>query len=117
MREDYSGLIREIAKYIIEHKCTIRQCAEVFGLSKSTVHGYMHVKLKYTDIDLYDEVQSVLDYNFSVRHLRGGESTKNKYLKRAEYTDTSAADSVRKKSATNYIARDEAEGCGAAALV
>lgn len=81
MREDYSELIREIADYIILHRCTIRQCAEVFGLSKSTVHGYMHVKLKYTDIDLYDEVQEVLDYNLSVRHLRGGESTRKKYKK------------------------------------
>lgn len=81
MREDYTGLIKEIAKYLIEHRCTIRQCAEVFGLSKSTVHSYMHVKLRYVDIDLYDEVQGVLDYNFSVRHLRGGESTRKKYTK------------------------------------
>lgn len=81
MREDYVRFLKEIANYIISNRCTIRECAKVFGLSKSTVHGYMHTKLKYEDIDLYDEVQAVLDYNFSVRHLRGGESTKNKYKK------------------------------------
>ncbi len=102
MREDYSGLIREIAKYVIEHRCTIRQCAEVFGLSKSTVHGYMHVKLKYVDIDLYDEVQSVLDYNFSVRHLRGGESTKKKYTKRQSSGVLQKACDSDKESASNF---------------
>lgn len=81
MREDFVRILREIANYIIDNKCTIRECAKVFGLSKSTIHGYMHTKLKYADIDLYDEVQAVLDYNFSVRHLRGGESTKKKYKK------------------------------------
>lgn len=102
MREDYSGLITDIAKYLIEHRCTIRQCAEVFGLSKSTVHGYMHVKLRYVDIDLYDEVQSVLDYNFSVRHLRGGESTKKKYTKRLSDGALPESCDIARENAENY---------------
>ncbi len=102
MREDYTGLIKEIAKYLIEHRCTIRQCAEVFGLSKSTVHGYMHVKLRYVDIDLYDEVQGVLDYNFSVRHLRGGESTRKKYTKRPEELINAQARGVSGEKSGNY---------------
>ncbi len=28
----------ELANYIIEHKCTVREAAKKFGISKSTVH-------------------------------------------------------------------------------
>ncbi|MDE7079964.1 MAG: sporulation transcriptional regulator SpoIIID [Clostridia bacterium] len=80
MRDYYSQSILEMADYILKTRCTVRQCAVVFGISKSTVHSYMHTKLKYIDIDLYDEVQQVLSYNLSVRHLRGGESTRRKYI-------------------------------------
>lgn len=82
MREYYEQMIIGIAYYILETKCTIRQCAVAFGISKSAIHSYVSNKLKYIDIDLYDEVRSVLDYNMSVRHLRGGESTKALYLKK-----------------------------------
>lgn len=80
MRDYYSQSILEMADYILKTKCTVRQCASVFGIGKSTVHSYMRTRLKYIDIDLYEEVQGVLSYNLSVRHLRGGESTKKKYL-------------------------------------
>jgi len=81
MRDYYSKSIVAMAEYIKKNKCTVRQCAAAFGVGKSTVHSYMRTKLKYMDVDLYDEVQSVLDYNLSVRHLRGGESTKKRYEK------------------------------------
>lgn len=80
MRDYYSQSILEMADYILKTKCTVRQCASVFGIGKSTVHNYMRTRLKYIDIDLYDEVQQVLSYNLSVRHLRGGESTRRKYI-------------------------------------
>lgn len=104
MREDCSELIREIAEYIVDHRCTIRRCASAFGLSKSTVHGYMHVKLRYIDIDLYDEVQSVLDYNFSVRHLRGGESTRRKYS--GKVSDTVGESIKNRGNNTEYCEGD-----------
>ncbi|MCI8911399.1 MAG: stage III sporulation protein D [Clostridia bacterium] len=81
MNDYYDRMIIGIAYHILESKCTVRECASVFGISKSAVHSYLNDRLKYIDIDLYDEVRRVLDYNKSVRHLRGGESTKNKYLK------------------------------------
>ena len=28
----------DLANYIIEHKCTVREAAKKFGISKSTVH-------------------------------------------------------------------------------
>lgn len=83
MREYCDGTIIAIANYILENKCTVRECAKVFGISKSAIHSYMNTKLKYIDIDLYQDVRSVLEYNLSVRHLRGGESTKKLYRKMA----------------------------------
>ena len=80
MRDYYRQSILQMADYILKTRCTVRQCASVFGISKSTVHSYMHTRLRYLDVDLYDEVQKVLNYNLSVRHLRGGESTRRKYV-------------------------------------
>ena len=79
MRDYCDQLIVSIANYILENKCTVRQCARAFGISKSAVHSYVNTKLKYIDIDLYQDVREVLEYNLSVRHLRGGESTKKLY--------------------------------------
>ncbi|MDE6472103.1 MAG: sporulation transcriptional regulator SpoIIID [Clostridia bacterium] len=79
MRDYSDQIIVSIANYILENKCTVRQCAQVFGISKSAIHSYVNTKLKYIDIDLYEDVRKVLEYNLSVRHLRGGESTKKLY--------------------------------------
>lgn len=79
MKDNFDIMIIEIANYICDNECTIRECAKVYSKSKSSIHGYMHNKLKDIDFDLYQKVQKVLDYNFSVRHLRGGESTKKRY--------------------------------------
>lgn len=69
------------AEYMIEHQDTVRDCAKIFGISKSTLHADLTIKLKQIDAVLYEQVRKILDYNFSVRHLRGGESTKQKYSK------------------------------------
>ena len=67
--------------YIVEKNCTIRQVAKVYGVSKSTVHNDLHKKLPFTNYKLYTAVQKILDNNLSVRHIRGGMATKEKYLK------------------------------------
>lgn len=66
----YSRIIEE-AKYILEHRCTIRQCAKVFGVSKSTIWNDMAHKLNIIDIDLYTAVNEVFQYNLSQRAKRG----------------------------------------------
>ena len=70
-----------LAEYIIENAATVRSCAKHFGMSKSTVHKDVVNKLKYYNRVLYIEVRRVLDLNKSQRHLRGGEATKQKYIK------------------------------------
>ena len=69
----------EIANYIIENKCTVRKAASQFGISKSTVHKDVSDRLKYANMNLYNQVKEVLEINKSERHIRGGLATKRKY--------------------------------------
>ncbi len=71
----------EIAQYIIESEATVRQAAKKFGVSKSTVHKDVSDRLQYINPNLAREVRKVLDINKAERHLRGGQATKEKYLK------------------------------------
>ena len=52
----------------------------ILGVSKSSVHKDMDERLPRINQTLYRQVRSVLSYNKSVRHLRGGEATRRKYL-------------------------------------
>ena len=70
-----------LAEYIIETGDTVRGCAAHYGISKSTVHKDLTAKLRYTNTVLYGEVKKILDFNKSERHIRGGEATRQKYLK------------------------------------
>lgn len=64
------------AVYIIENKCTLRQAAKHFGVSKSTIHRNMRHNLMYCDYELYLEVADRLKTNKELGPLRGGYSTK-----------------------------------------
>lgn len=70
------------AEYVIETGATVRSAAQHFGISKSTVHKDISQKLKQLNPSLYNSVKEILDLNKSERHLRGGEATKQKYLRK-----------------------------------
>lgn len=76
--KEYRKDLRE-ARYVLENKCTVREGAKKFGVSKSTFHADVTYKLKDVDKETYEKVQLLMDYHFSIRHLRGGEATKRKY--------------------------------------
>lgn len=80
MYYDYDERPLRLAKYMLEHKATVREAAAVFGISKSTVHKDISVRLKAEYRAVYDEIRELLDNNRSQRHIRGGEATKQKYL-------------------------------------
>ena len=73
---------RSAAEYILETNATVRACAEHFDTSKSTVHKDVTERLAELDPGLYAAVRAVLDKNLRERHLRGGESTRRKFLER-----------------------------------
>ena len=68
------------ANYIIQTGKTVRELASIFNVSKSTVHKDLHERLLEIDKDKYIEVDNILKYHIDIRHLRGGESTRRKYL-------------------------------------
>ncbi len=76
--------IYEEAKVFLEKYSTVRDVAEVFNVSKSTVHKDLSERLKTLDEGLYHDVKKLLEYNKAVRHIRGGESTRKKYQKNKE---------------------------------
>lgn len=75
----YKRVINE-ANHIIETNNTIRETAKEFNVSKSTVHKDLQERLLDINTKLYEQVSSILDYHTKIRHIRGGESTKKKYL-------------------------------------
>ncbi len=68
------------ANTMIETQSTIREIAKLFRVSKSTVHKDLHERLYDIDTILYGKVDSILQYHANIRHIRGGQSTKKKYL-------------------------------------
>lgn len=71
----------QFAIFIIDNCSTIRKCAEVFGVSKSTVHNDLSKKLRTTNKFLYYQVCGLLRRNFAEKHIRGGCATRLKYFR------------------------------------
>lgn len=71
----------KFGKYIVNNMTTVRATAKKFGISKSTVHKDVSVRLKKIDLNLYEKVHEILEINKKERHIRGGIATKKKYKK------------------------------------
>ena len=69
----------QLALYLIEQKATVRAAAQIFGISKSTVHKDISERLPTFNKPLYLQVKAVLDENKAERHIRGGIATRKKY--------------------------------------
>jgi len=80
MDEHIEDRVIMVGKSILKNKGTVRSIASIYGVSKSTIHKDLSERLSEIDIVLYEKVRVLLEYNKSVRHLRGGNSTKLKYL-------------------------------------
>lgn len=69
------NFVNEVVNYFNTHDTTVRETAKVFFISKSTVYEYI-AKVSPNPIS-----RMILDKNKAERHIRGGQATKNKYLK------------------------------------
>lgn len=81
MEERIANRVIKESNYMIETNKTIREIAAIFNVSKSTVHKDLKDRLKKIDINLYEKVKKIIDYHIEIRHIKGGESTKEKYKK------------------------------------
>ena len=73
--------VLELAQYIIDTKDTVRGAAAKFSVSKSTVHKDVTERLETLNRPMFLLVKEILLLHKDQRHLRGGEATKNKYIK------------------------------------
>ena len=71
--------VLEIADYVLKYKCTVREVARVFCVSKSTAHKDLSERLPLIDKQKYSFIVDVMTDNWDERYLRGGEATKKKY--------------------------------------
>lgn len=78
---DIKKRILDETQIILKNGYTIREIANLFNVSKSTVHKDLRDRLKYIDKDKYILVDEILKYHTKIRHIRGGLSTKLKYSK------------------------------------
>ena len=78
--DEMKNRVIEMANVFLEGKRTVREVAKIVGYSKSTVHRDLTTKLEDIDPILYLQVKELLEYNKKIRHIRGGESTRLKYL-------------------------------------
>ena len=78
--EEIKDRVIKMANLFLNTKSTVREVAKIVGYSKSTVHHDLTTKLEDMDPALYIEVKNLLEYNKKIRHIRGGESTRLKYL-------------------------------------
>lgn len=79
MKRDIEDRVIDCALHIIDSNDTIRKTADVFSVSKSTVHKDLSYRLAKLDPALYKEVRKILERNKAERHLRGGMATSEKY--------------------------------------
>lgn len=68
-----------LGQHIIQTGDTVRQTADIFGISKTTVHKDVAERLPRIDQTLSEQVRLVLERNKAERHIRGGEATRIKY--------------------------------------
>lgn len=71
--------VKEEANELLRSKKTIREIADLFHVSKSTVHKDLQERLNYVAPELITPVKLVLQEHIEIRHIHGGESTKRKY--------------------------------------
>lgn len=70
-----------LGELLLETEVTVRALAKATGYSKSTVHKDLTERLPHVDASLAEDVAKILAYHKSVRHLRGGEATRIKWMK------------------------------------
>ena len=79
MQDYIRDRVLELGNYILASNATVRQTAEIFGVSKSTVHKDVTERLPRVNQQLAFRVRTILELNKAERHIRGGEATRRKY--------------------------------------
>ena len=72
--------ITKEVEFILKKECTIRDLANIFGVSKSTVHKDLNDRLLDINKEKYYKVKKIFNKHILQRHINGGEATRKKYI-------------------------------------
>ena len=86
MSKDIIQRVNTIANHIIETEDTIRKTAKIFNISKSTVHKDIKDRLIMIDNIKYQKIQKIMADHIKIRHIKGGESTRQLFLRKKHVT-------------------------------
>ena len=81
MKDYIEERVKETAAFIIKNNCTIRTAAKKFGVSKSTVHNDIVLRLPEINSKTAETIKGILELNKELRSRHGGEATRLKYLR------------------------------------
>ena len=77
MRQD----VEERCLAMAEHMARTGDTARAFQVSKSLAHRELTVRLRGLNPGLHRQIRALLLYHKAVRHLRGGEATRRRFLR------------------------------------
>lgn len=81
MHQDVDARCLAMARHMAQSGDTVRETARLFHISKSLAHRELTVRLKRLSPTLYARVRALLLYHKAIRHLRGGEATRQRFLR------------------------------------
>ena len=84
MHEQIRNRCLQLGEMVLETGLTVRAVAKSTGYSKSTVHKDLTERLRLVNESLANEVSEILAYHKSIRHIRGGEATKQMWKQKEE---------------------------------
>lgn len=84
MNKNIIKRVNDIADHIIKTKDTIRKTADIFDISKSTVHKDIQERLCTIDVNKYQKVKKIMNEHLETRHILGGESTRQLFLRKKQ---------------------------------
>lgn len=70
---------QKLGHYIVDTRDTVRGAAKKYGVSKSTVHKDVTLRLEHINPPLFAAVKEILERHKDERHIRGGIATREKY--------------------------------------
>jgi len=79
--KNISGRVLDVAKYLIRTGDTVRNIADRYGVSKSTIHKDLNDRLRVVDETLYKQVKHILMTHYQDKCYRGGQATQSKYAR------------------------------------
>ena len=84
MKNNIINRVIKVADYIIKTNDTIRNAATIFEVSKSTIHKDLKERLISIDIGRYNKIKKIMLKHLEERHIKGGEATRQLFLKKRE---------------------------------